>query len=71
MDTGKHFFSSIGTGLPLLMRYWNRLPREVVNSLSLEVFRKHVDVAPRAMVSGCGGEKLMFGLDDLCDLFQP
>ena len=25
-----------------MLRYWNRLPREVVES---EVFRKHVDVA--------------------------
>ena len=29
--------------------YWNRLPREMVESLSLEAFKKHVDVAPREM----------------------
>jgi len=32
------------------MRYWKRLPREVVDSPSLEVFKKRVDVALRDMV---------------------
>mgnify|MGYP001853308413 CR=1 FL=1 len=35
----KNFFSES------LMRHWYRLLREVVESSSLEVFRKHVDVA--------------------------
>ena len=47
------------------------LPREVVESLSLEVLRKRVGVALRAMVSGNGGDGLMVGLDDLSSLFQP
>ena len=31
-------------------RHWHRLPREVVESPSLEVFEKHVDMALHDMV---------------------
>jgi len=31
-------------------RYWDRLPREVVESPSLKVFKKHVDMALRDTV---------------------
>jgi len=33
-----------------LIRHWTRLPKEVVESPSLEVFKKRVDVALRDVV---------------------
>jgi len=41
--------------------HWHRLPREVVQSLSLEVFRHRGDVALRDVVSECGGDGLTVG----------
>ena len=55
LDIRKHFFSK------RLAMHWNRLPREVAESQSLEVFKKHVDAALKDMVSGQGGDGL--GLD--------
>ena len=40
-------------------------PGEVVESLSLEVFKNRGDVAERDMVSGHGGDGMMVGLGGL------
>ena len=53
------------------VRHRHRLPREVVKSPSLEVFKKRVDVTLRDVVSRHSGDGLMVGLDDHSGLFQP
>ena len=53
------------------MRHRNGLPREVAESLFLEMFKKCMDVALREVVSGHGGDGLMVVLNDLKALFQP
>jgi len=53
------------------VRQWHRLPREVVQSLSLEGFKECEDVALMDVVSGHSGDGLMVGLYDLSCLFQP
>ena len=58
----KNFFSE---------RVVSRLPREMVQSPSLEVLKSRVDVALRDVVSGHGGGGLTVGLGDLRGLFQP
>ena len=48
-----------------MVKYWHRLPREAVESPSLEVLKNHIDMAMSDMVSGHDGNELMVGLEDL------
>ena len=51
-----------------VIRYWHRLPRVVLELLSLEVSKKDVDVALKDMVWSSHRHALMVGLDDFIGL---
>jgi len=65
LDVRKNLFSKIMVGR------WNRLPREVVESPSLEIFRKRVDVTLSDMVYSGHRHGLMVGPEDLRGLSNP
>ena len=64
LDIRENFFSERA------VRQLHKLPREVVETLSLEVFKSHVDVALRDVVSGHDGDGSTVVLDNRRRLFQ-
>lgn len=53
-----------------MVLHWHRLPREVVESMPLGVFKNRTGMALRNTVSECA-DGLMVGVGDLGALFQP
>lgn len=64
LDTRRNFF------LERVVSHWDRQPRKVTESPSLEVFKERVDVVIRTQFSGKYGGKWMARLGSLRDLFQ-
>lgn len=53
-----------------LFKTWKSLPKEVVESLCLEVFQQAVNVPFKGACLGFGSARLMVGFDDLRAPFQ-
>jgi len=64
LDIRKNFFSE------RVLRYWYRLPREVVMSPSLEVFKECVDIALKNIVQWAFWWWVVVELGDLRDLLH-
>lgn len=54
-----------------VVKHWNRLSREVVDSSSVEVYKEGLDVAVSALGWVTSGDLSQVGLNDLGGLFQP
>lgn len=64
MGIQKNFF------MEKVVRHWDGLPRKMEKLLSLEVFKKCVDVVLR-FNGRLGSARVMVGLDDVKGLFKP